>query len=705
MIVATLCMGAAFPLASQLYSNKFVLLGRSVGNIYSINTIGAIAGSLLAGFVLIPLVGTERTILIGLFVNSAVALLLLTGAASERVIRGAALILLLLATVSMRGGFFWSPDSLDRGVLIYSHQFDARPELTIDEHCEDTDVVYFEEGNNASISVRKGENYLGLRTNGKVDASNRGDMITQLAIGFLPGLYHPAPASTLVIGYGSGVTVGAIAAFDEVKEIDCIEIEPAVVGAASWFSEVNRRSYENPKVKLIFDDARNYMNTTRKQYDVIISEPSNPWIAGVASLFTAEFYDRAAEVLKQDGVFAQWVQLYELDPENLRMVLKEFQRRFPEVSLWVTDSDLLMIGTRQPQKLDMTLITRLAHSDPTVMHDLQEFLHLERPEGFPAYYVTSSKAVEAFASTTRRNTDDHPLLEFHAPRQLFTDTRDLNVALLYEVKDGLLPPAITGDLENVYSGMIGTLLYMKRQNLASQAMAVLGQIERKEPGSLPLATARVNLDSGNFERAEESLRRADEVVQAASHLFGEKEELWGTLYDSLSNDNQARHHYERAAMAQPARPVAVRRLAEIHASEQRWSDAATWMERYIETKPTGPARFWATVGTYRIAGKEPEAGLDALQKALEMDPYTYSARYQLAQLFEQSNDTDSAIREYEFLVKYAFDREPEVYVKLANLYKSAGRLHDAERVLAKGARILPTNPGIYRLYREVRGGG
>jgi tetratricopeptide (TPR) repeat protein len=158
-------------------------------------------------------------------------------------------------------------------------------------------------------------------------------------------------------------------------------------------------------------------------------------------------------------------------------------------------------------------------------------------------------------------------------------------------------------------------------------------------------------------------------------------------------------------MAQPPRTVAIRRLAEIHASEERWHEAANWMERYIATKPTGPARFWASVGTYRIAGKEPETGLEALQKALEMDPYTYSARYQLARLFEQSKDTESAIREYEFLIKYAFDREPEVYLSLANLYRASGRLRDAERVLAKGARILPTNPGIYRLYREVRGGG
>src|SRR5437867_234473 len=357
MISATLCMGATFPIASQLYSNKFMILGRSVGNIYSVNTVGAILGSLLAGFVLMPMIGTERTILVGLFFNSAMALLLLTEQPGAGLARAAALVLLIVATVSMRGGFFWKPDALDRGVLVYSRQFEARPELTINEHYEDTDVVYFKEGNNASISVRKGENYLSLRTNGKVDASNRDDMITQLTIGFLPAFYHPNPKNALVIGYGSGVTVGAAAAIPELEEIDCVEIEPAVVGAGSWFSDINRKSYENPKVKLTFDDARNYMNTTRKQYDIVISEPSNPWIAGVASLFTAEFYDRAVQVLKPDGVFVQWVQLYELDPEDLRMILREFQRKFPEVSVWNTGiGDLILIGTRQPQHLSVDRI-------------------------------------------------------------------------------------------------------------------------------------------------------------------------------------------------------------------------------------------------------------------------------------------------------------------------------------------------------------
>src|SRR5881397_857144 len=705
MILATLCMGATFPVASQLYSSKFLILGRSIGNIYSLNTIGAIAGSLFAGFVLMPVIGTERTILAGLFFNAAMALLLLTEAKTSRIAQSVGVGLLIIATLGMRGGVFWKPDIMDRGVLIYSHAFESRPELTISEHYEDTDVVYFKEGNNATISVRKGENYMALRTNGKVDASNRDDMITQLAVGWLPAFYHPNPESALVIGYGSGVTVGAVAGIKEVADIDCIEIEPAVFGAAPWFSEINRKSYESPKLHMIFNDARNYMNVTRKQYDVIISEPSNPWIAGVASLFTAEFYDRVADVLKPDGIFAQWIQLYELDPEDLRMILYEVQRKFPEVSVWVTDSDLIVIGSREPPKLDTARLARTVKSDPAMIREFRNFLHSEHPEGLLAYYVMSTEAVRKFASKARRNTDDHPLLEFHAPRELFSDTRDLNIDLLYQSKDGLIPyGAEISDPESAYYGMIDPFLHFKRSNLANQSMALLAQVSRKEEASLQLAIAKLNLDSGNLDRAADALREADSLTKPGSLLLAEKEELWGILNDGLGESESAKQHYELAAMTDPMRPLPLRKLAEMAAKDQSWTEAADWMQQFVATRPPSLGHYWAMLGDYRLAAEQLDDGSRALETALTVDPYVYWGHYRMARVFEQKKDMESAAKEYEYLVKYAFDRDPDVYLKLANIYKDAGRRRDALRVLAKGTRILSTNSAIYRLYREVQEG-
>jgi spermidine synthase len=704
MIFATLCMGAALPVASQLYSSRLTLLGRSIGNVYSVNTIGAIAGSLVAGFVFVPWLGTERTILAGLLFNTAIAALVLSHPSAARrtdIPKWSALALLVVATVSMRGGLLWTVEAMDRGILVYSRAFDARPELRVAEHYQDTDVVYFNEGNNATISVRKGEDYVGLRTNGKVDASNKADMLTQLMIGYLPILYHPSPRSTMIIGYGGGVTVGAASAFPEVEEIDCLEIEEAVIGAAPFFSEFNRKSYENPKVHVIFDDARNYMNVTRKQYDVIISEPSNPWIAGVASLFTSEFYDRAAAVLKPDGVFAQWIQLYELDPEDLRMVLREFQEKFPYVSVWVCNGDLVVIGTRQPQTLDLPRWVRLASEDPVLARELHDYFKVGLPEGILAYYVMSTDKVKELAVTNRRNTDDHPLLEFNAPRQLFRETRTLNVALLYDHKDALVPEgARLGNLEKVYSSLVEPFLDMNRATLANQAADVLEQVDRGNDASLHLARGQIRFNAGDLDSAEQELLAGRKIPAAEPRVVAGLEEMLGLLYQRLGDPDRAIPHFEAAVAAEPTRQLPLRRLAEIYGANEDWTNGARWMEAYVATGPLGIGHQYGTLGDYYLAGRDIQNAAKAFKTGMEKDPYTFWVHFRMGRMFEEQQEIPQAIQHYEIASRYGFDRSSDVYVRLATLYKNNGRFGDAVSLLERGRRIFPTNLDIYRLHRE-----
>ncbi|HEX4999786.1 MAG TPA: fused MFS/spermidine synthase [Terriglobia bacterium] len=704
MIFATLCMGATLPVASQMVSVRMRALGSTIGGVYSINTVGAIIGSVAAGFLLLPYLGAERTILAGLFVNSALAFALLSHESSRSAFaRWGALALLVVATLTMRGGTFWKPSMLDQGILVYSQQFSSRPELTIAEHYQDTEVTYFQEGSNATISVRRGEDYLGLRTNGKVDASNRADMATQLMVGYLPVLYHPQPRSLMIIGYGSGVTVGAAATLEELETIDCIEIERAVFDAAPNFSSINKDSYKNPKVKMTFADARHVMNVTSRQYDVIISEPSNPWVAGVASLFTSDFYERAAQVLKPDGIFAQWVQLYELDPEDLRMILYEVHAKFPEMSAWVTGGDLIIIASRQPQRLNIDRMVALG-KDPRVAADLRDYLKMTRPEGLLAYYVTSTGPLAQLAVTDRRNSDDHPTLEFHAPRQLFVQTRDLNAAVLDAARDGLVPPGATSSSwERTYTAMVEPFLDMDRVDLARQAVDKLAQQDRADDTLLSLARARIALATDALLEARLALEKAEKAAGSAGPLAAETQELWGIRSDKEGNGAEAARRYALAAAADPTRPTPLRKLAEAAAAERRWDEAATRMEQYLETNPKNPSLHWAALGEYRLNSLKMEQGLQAIETSLQFDPYSYWAHLRLARLFEDRNMPADAIREYEFLARYAFDRDPEIYLKLASLYRAAGRNDDARSVLKTGLRMFPADVNIYRLYRDLGG--
>jgi tetratricopeptide (TPR) repeat protein len=176
----------------------------------------------------------------------------------------------------------------------------------------------------------------------------------------------------------------------------------------------------------------------------------------------------------------------------------------------------------------------------------------------------------------------------------------------------------------------------------------------------------------------------------------------GLLYETIGQAGQAKEHFQRSVSAEPTRSVPLRKLAEMAAKDQSWAEAAKWQQQFLETKPQQLGHFWAVLGDYSLAAEQIEQGSQALETALRIDPYVYWAHFRMARVFEKNKDKDGAIKQYEFLVQYAFDRDPDVYVNLANLYKEAGRKRDALRVLAKGRRILATNPAIYRLYRELQ---
>ena len=709
MILSTFFMGATFPIAAQLYSSRLQVLGRRIGGIYSVNTLGAIFGSLTAGFILIPLIGTERTILAGLFLNSALALMLLSDQRGRAVIgKWAAVCLLLVSTVSMTGGLFWSPDVLDRGVLVYARQFEARPYLSISEHYADTEVVYFSEGKNASISVRRGNNYYGLRTNGKVDASNGRDMTTQLMIGLLPGFYHPSPEKTLVVGYGSGVTTGAATVFPQTLRVDCVEIEPAVVRAGPYFEKFNRRSYDHPKVNMIEGDARNFLNVSGETYDIIISEPSNPWIAGVGSLFTAEFYELAASALEPDGIIAQWVQLYELSPDDVRMVMAEFQRQFPEVTVWnMGVGDLILIGSRQPLNLDVERMERIVRNDDSLRRDFRNHLGLTDPLQVLSYYIMSSDRVREFSEGALRNTDDRPLLEFNAPRNLFSDTAEMNVALLNEYKTELMPPEIAAPYrERAYVALMDPFLEAGLMELAEQAVQELAETERVNDDSLFVSMARLNLHSATYDAVEESLASAEIAVAvgdgAEDRYAAYREEIRALMAEQQGDGSATIERYRLAVERAPDRVDYVLRIAELYALDREWEQAVTWMERYIETDPASESFYWELLGEYLIAsGRETDA-VRALERALELEPYAYLARIRMAEVYEGRGETEPAIEYLEFLTRFAVDRDPEIYTRLAGIYSAEGRRRDALRVLDKGARIFPTDTTIYRARRNAQ---
>jgi len=419
--------GMAFPLLTELAARREGGPGRETGRAYLANTAGSIVGSVVTGFVLIHTIGAERTLVVGVAIASAVAALLLwqrgrelgTGwhlESGERV----PLLLGALALVAAMLTPSWSRRLLDRGPAIYGHDIRSTQQMDAFLRGLGAEQLRFDEGWNATISVWRNGNYAWLKTNGKADASSVADMNTQVLLGALPALAHPHPERAFIIGFGSGTTVRTLADAPGLRQLDVVEIERAVLRAAPLFAEVNREVLDDLRVRIIEDDARSALQLGGRPYDIIVSEPSNPWVAGVAGLFTPEFFGIVRGRLAEDGVFAQWVQMYRVPVGVVAVVVANLRQVFPHVEMWYANTaDLILVASNRPVVWDRARVARhLLPGTPSAaaMHD---WLLIRQPDDLLGRFVMGDRGTAALArSAAFTHDDDRPALEFIAARGL-----------------------------------------------------------------------------------------------------------------------------------------------------------------------------------------------------------------------------------------------------------------------------------------------
>lgn len=284
-----------------------------------------------------------------------------------------ALLAVLWVTTKNEGeGLRWDRTHMTLGVFRLSYASDMLDERTWGA----PELVYYNDGLTTTVSVERWGRHYALKNNGKVDASNGDDMPTQINVAAYPIMLHPRGPEDLdvaVIGFGSGVSVGTALKFP-VRRVDVIELEGSIIEAARFFEDVNHLSYtldhwpyvEMDRLSIVNDDGRNYLASTRQQYDVIISEPSNPWITGVSDLFTVDHWRITKQRLRPGGIYCQWVQLYELSPENIKTIYRTFASQFEHVIVLSADdrsSDTVMLGSDQPIRLDLERLRRAYRLD------------------------------------------------------------------------------------------------------------------------------------------------------------------------------------------------------------------------------------------------------------------------------------------------------------------------------------------------------
>ncbi|HJZ85844.1 MAG TPA: fused MFS/spermidine synthase [Polyangia bacterium] len=621
ILLPALLMGGVFPLTIRIYAGGAGRVGRDVGIAYSVNTGGAIVGSFLAGFVVLPLLGLERGIISCALIDAGLGIgLLLASTDYERARRWA-------WAVAVGAVFIGVTRALPHWQLLYFQsglfRVSIAREIINDGKWTLPELLYYKDGTATTVSVERWGKTFALKNNGKVDASSGDDMPTQIMVGLLPFFFtQPRAPSVAVIGYGSGVTVGAVTQAPTGR-IDVVELEPAVVTAARWFDGVNHQPLTDSRVRLHIGDGRNFLLTTRAHFDVIISEPSNPWITGVSNLFTREYWRMAKERLAPGGVFCQWAQLYEMSPLHIKTILRTFASEFPYTYVFAAEdlsSDVLLLASNHRLWLDRVDLTRRL-VDPRLRAEAER-AGVKSAEDVIAYLLLAPDELASFTAGAPVNTDDNAFIEFGTPRDLLGYHQyDPYLARVYgaDWPYARLEPLLTGfeggaDYARLAESLLAHGKVREAKHFIERAGAQAGQARRlaellatdpklpddldppRFPGSLSakeqekLARQYMQVEklmrTGQYEEAQKLLD--DWPSEIADQSGADLALLYGTIAwhaDAYSDALEALRPLEKDPAYLLRRPEALHVIGRLYYSVEEYGKAVGLLKRYLSVRP------------------------------------------------------------------------------------------------------------------------
>lgn len=492
-------MGMHFPIAVRAVVGYGKKLGRPVGIVYGVNALGAAAGAFFAGFLLLPNLGIQGTIFVAAAGGLVAAGILVLYAAEGSYRRWA-----LVSPIALAGLAFlfvtqrppWNPMLMTSGMYHYVSNFNDHSREGILRYSVDLyDLIFYEEGLSSVVTVAQntGTSHRWLAINGKVDASTADDMPTQVLLSLLPMQFVEQPEDVLIIGLASGVTAGSASLIPKVEKLQIVELEPAIERAAQYFDEWNHSVLSDPRVEVVHNDARNHLLLAEPEsYNIIVSEPSNPWISGVANLFTREFLEIGKSRLKPDGVWSQWVPIYGMDSRDLRTILKTFGAVYPHVMVYSTIeyADLVLVGSESPLRPTELSAMRLL-DQPAIAAELNRVGINSAVELISLFLMDRSEIVK-MSEGVPLNTDDNMNIEYSTARKLHVETGRENFAFL--LKHARLPELALDDDPDQWARLARS--YRLRGDIA-RSVAAISRATKLLSSEDPVARATgEKLDSG-----------------------------------------------------------------------------------------------------------------------------------------------------------------------------------------------------------------
>lgn len=712
MLLPTLFLGAAFPLVNRIVTRSGTVLGKTIGTGYAVNTLGAIAGSFTAGFVLVPGLGMAKSMsLVFVIQFTAAAFILCTRLLPPTRLRRPAVIACCSAGIFMAVMLpSWNGDHLSRGwyrdfasirpLLARTSWFEAlfNGAALLQKQREGVDVVFKGEGAGGFTTVEKEITSVGtveyaMFNSGKADASSHGDRSTQTLSAHLPMLFHPNAERVMVLGLASGMTPGEVLHYP-VRHLDVVELNRQVVKACGqFFSPWNNRCLSDPRTRVIVQDGRNHLTLTDRHYDVIISEPSNPWMAGLSDLYTREFFQCVRTRLTEQGIFAQWIQSYELDWDTFALLGRTFVTVFPQGALIkIGPVDYLMMARADNQPLSWSnVFANHSHALRSVQADFSNVRCLAR--------LVVTEDLKALFGPGDIHTDTRPHLEYTAPKHLNGGTlcieeqaapvRRLSAATK-SIMDSLDHNEARLDLlafaASLNAPLFNTLDYEslndkeKQRYLAvtcdycqRETLPGYGIFDDPEPRSA-CADIQARRIIAQIERAGE--RAMDRYNLALSRLAsGKKREALDELIRALKLDE----HHTDARIA----------LGLLYAESGRLRDAESCFQRVIDALPTHHG-VHGYLGMVQARLGLTEKALTSLNKALELFPADAAVLNERAELWLHMGRVDEAGRDIERALAVN-PNDPLSHTAMARVLVRRGDKTSASRHLEKAIELSPDN--------------
>jgi spermidine synthase len=551
VLPASVLFGMAFPAVITATTESLARVGIGVGRVTLWNTAGTVSGAFLGGFMLVPRLGLRETMLAAAAASAAAALAAVAAGPmpGRRTVAAAAGLAGVLALLTPA----WPRAALASGVGFFAGNY-----KTVGDWRAATarmDLLFYKDGVATTLSVDQEEGQRFYRSNGKTDASTSpSDMAVQVLIGQLGMLLHPDPKDVFVLGLGTGVSAAAVARHPA-RSIDIVDIEPAGLAAARFFEPENRKVLADPRVRYIAADGRNALLARRKSYDVIISDPSDIWVAGVGNLFTKEFYETARSRLRPGGVMVQWWHTHALVPEHMKLIVATFRSVFPYTSYWRPNlGDVILVGSADPVPWDFERLRAKFRDVPGLAEDLRAIGVWSPASLFGAFALAGEDLERLLAGVGARHTDDRPVVEFYAPRALYSDTAPLNDSMIEAAQTRLFPDMAGFDMER--------------------------DVDAHELYLLGFARASMNRFESGIKLMEESVRRDPTNPKAWIGL--------GNQYQGQSRPEAAEVAYRRALAAAPGEPEASLELAALLRSHGDTAGAAEILQAALRVSPDDP---------------------------------------------------------------------------------------------------------------------